>query len=159
MISVQARLLTIQAHLTASVGPTATQNWELGRPLPPFLVDNKSAVNFLLAVVENPVGTGIKHSVYVVTEAVVVQVYNVLSNPELDKSNALASIRTAMSAVYVALASLHYNQRVPHPSESTLKRMAVAFTRKGDIGQDRFWRQEGGRSYRRSKIACESAPL
>ena len=88
---------------------TFDSSWERGRQLPPFLVDNKSAVDFLLAVVESPVGTGKMHSITVVTEAVAVQVYKLLTNPELDKSNARASIRTAMLAVYVALASLHYN--------------------------------------------------
>eukprot|EP00965_Chrysotila_dentata_P016857 559110-Pleurochrysis_carterae.AAC.1 len=69
--------------------------WERGRQLPPFLVENKSAVDFHLAVVESPAGTGNKHSISVVIE--------------LDQSNAHASIRTAMSSLYVALASLHHN--------------------------------------------------
>eukprot|EP00965_Chrysotila_dentata_P010620 345315-Pleurochrysis_carterae.AAC.1 len=40
-----------------------------------------------------------------------------------------------MSAVYIALASLHYSQRVPQPSQQTLKHLAVAFARKGKVGR------------------------
>eukprot|EP00965_Chrysotila_dentata_P115968 3832940-Pleurochrysis_carterae.AAC.1 len=40
-----------------------------------------------------------------------------------------------MPAVYIALASLHYSQRVPHPRDNTLKRLAVAHTRKGEVGR------------------------
>eukprot|EP00965_Chrysotila_dentata_P257993 6213061-Pleurochrysis_carterae.AAC.11 len=151
MICVQARWLTIQAQLTVSVGPAASQvrsrlawswlrstfdsSWQRGRELSPFLVDNKSAVDFLLVVVESPIGASAKHSAYVVTEAVALQVYKLLTNPELDKRNARASVCTAMSAVYVAPSSLHYNQRVPHPSKNTLMRMAVSVSRNGQVGR------------------------
>eukprot|EP00965_Chrysotila_dentata_P126037 4165978-Pleurochrysis_carterae.AAC.1 len=40
-----------------------------------------------------------------------------------------------MSAVYIALPSLHYSQRVPHLSDNTLKRLAVALTRKVKVGR------------------------
>eukprot|EP00965_Chrysotila_dentata_P116413 3848274-Pleurochrysis_carterae.AAC.1 len=40
----------------------------------------------------------------------------------------------AMPAVYIALASsLYYSQRVPQPSQQTLKRLALALTRKGKV--------------------------
>eukprot|EP00965_Chrysotila_dentata_P127419 4213675-Pleurochrysis_carterae.AAC.1 len=39
-----------------------------------------------------------------------------------------------MPAVYIAFAFLHYSQRVPHRSNNTLKRLAVALTRKGKVG-------------------------
>eukprot|EP00965_Chrysotila_dentata_P064430 2135771-Pleurochrysis_carterae.AAC.1 len=49
-------------------------------------------------------------------------------------ANSAASVRTGMPAVYIALASLHYSQRVPHWSDNTLKGLAVALTRKGEVG-------------------------
>eukprot|EP00965_Chrysotila_dentata_P040063 1330692-Pleurochrysis_carterae.AAC.1 len=52
--------------------------WERGREIPPFIVENKFAVDFLKAVVDSPVGTGIKHNVSIVSEAVAVQVYRLL---------------------------------------------------------------------------------
>eukprot|EP00965_Chrysotila_dentata_P019975 661463-Pleurochrysis_carterae.AAC.6 len=44
-----------------------------------------------------------------------------------------------MAAVYIALASLYHSQRVPQPSQQTLKRLPVALTRKGKVG-----RMDGG---------------
>eukprot|EP00965_Chrysotila_dentata_P074640 2465893-Pleurochrysis_carterae.AAC.1 len=43
-----------------------------------------------------------------------------------------------MPAVHIALASLHYLQRVPHPRDNTHKRLAVALTRKGKVGRMGF---------------------
>eukprot|EP00965_Chrysotila_dentata_P004132 133761-Pleurochrysis_carterae.AAC.1 len=40
-----------------------------------------------------------------------------------------------MPAVYIALGSLYYSQRVPHLSDTFLKRLAVAHARKGEVGR------------------------
>eukprot|EP00965_Chrysotila_dentata_P259328 6213525-Pleurochrysis_carterae.AAC.1 len=86
--------------------------WERGHDLPPFKVDNDSAFDFLLAVLDSPVG-------------------KMLASQQLDRVNACASGYAAMPAVYTALASLHCNERVPQPSKKTLKRLAVAVLGKG----------------------------
>eukprot|EP00965_Chrysotila_dentata_P009196 299556-Pleurochrysis_carterae.AAC.1 len=107
--------------------------WERGHELPPFKVDNDSAVDFLLVALSSPVGTVVKHSLSVVTEAVAVQIHQLLTSEQLDRVNARPSAFAAMPAVYMALASLHCNERVPQPSEKTLKRLAVASLRKGKV--------------------------
>eukprot|EP00965_Chrysotila_dentata_P232620 6199089-Pleurochrysis_carterae.AAC.1 len=56
-------------------------------------------------------GTVVKHSLRVVTEAVAVQIYKLLTCQQLDRVNARASGYAAMPAVYTALASLHCNER------------------------------------------------
>eukprot|EP00965_Chrysotila_dentata_P040521 1343728-Pleurochrysis_carterae.AAC.1 len=38
-----------------------------------------------------------------------------------------------MPAVYIALASLHYPLRVPHPSDKFLERLTVAHTKKEEV--------------------------
>eukprot|EP00965_Chrysotila_dentata_P126657 4188446-Pleurochrysis_carterae.AAC.1 len=43
-----------------------------------------------------------------------------------------------MPVFYIALASLHSSQRVPYPSDNTLKRFAVAMTRKAKVGRMGF---------------------
>eukprot|EP00965_Chrysotila_dentata_P107893 3563815-Pleurochrysis_carterae.AAC.2 len=80
-----------------------------------------------------PCGKGIKHSASLVTKPVAVQVCQLLSSQQLDETNVRAAVRTAMSAVYVALASLSHKQQVPHPSENTLKRIADALARKRNM--------------------------
>eukprot|EP00965_Chrysotila_dentata_P021639 717110-Pleurochrysis_carterae.AAC.1 len=112
--------------------------WERGHELPPFKVDNDSAVDLLLAVLSSPVGTVVKQSLLVVTEAVAVQIYELLTSQQLDRVNARASGYAVMPAVYTALASLHCNERVRQPSEQTLKRLAVAALRKGKVGRIGF---------------------
>eukprot|EP00965_Chrysotila_dentata_P156274 5162671-Pleurochrysis_carterae.AAC.1 len=128
-----------------------------GCELPPFVVDSESAVDFLKAVLDSPVrrvsnttfrsrescGTGIKHDFSVVSEAqqsseavALVQVYKLaLYNQQVDSANSRASMRTNMPAIYIELASLHHSQRVPHPSDSTLKGLPDALTRKGKVGR------------------------
>eukprot|EP00965_Chrysotila_dentata_P066488 2201362-Pleurochrysis_carterae.AAC.2 len=44
-----------------------------------------------------------------------------------------------MPVVYIALASQYISQRVPQPSQQTLKHLAVAVTKKGKVG-----RMDGG---------------
>eukprot|EP00965_Chrysotila_dentata_P080572 2658577-Pleurochrysis_carterae.AAC.1 len=115
----QASRLAIDAHSTVSVAPyyhvagafspgkelASDTFWERGHELPSFKVDNDSAVDFLLAVLDSPVGT-------------------LLTSQQLDRVNARAFGYAAMPAVCTALAYLHCNERVPQPSEKTLKRLA-----------------------------------
>eukprot|EP00965_Chrysotila_dentata_P074900 2475223-Pleurochrysis_carterae.AAC.1 len=134
--------------------------WERGHELPPFEADNDSAsVDFLLAVLSSPVKTVVKHFLSVVTEAVAVQIYKLLTSEQLDRVNARASGFGAVPAVYMALASLHCNVRVlPQPSEKTLKRLTLLhYLRKGRW--EGLWGQEGGGSCRAFEALCESALL
>eukprot|EP00965_Chrysotila_dentata_P011661 382028-Pleurochrysis_carterae.AAC.1 len=78
--------------------------WERGRELPPFKVDTHSAVDFLLVVLDSPVGTVVEHSLSVVTETVAVQIYKLLTSQQLERVNARESGHPAMLAVFMALA-------------------------------------------------------
>eukprot|EP00965_Chrysotila_dentata_P167434 5529038-Pleurochrysis_carterae.AAC.1 len=111
-------------------------SWQRGHELPPFVVDKQLAVDFLQAVLDSPVGTCIQPTV-TVSEAVVVQVHRLMTAQQQD--NEQASVRIRRPAVYIARASLYYSQRVPQLSLQTLKRLAVALTRKGKVG-----RMDGG---------------
>eukprot|EP00965_Chrysotila_dentata_P177126 5850577-Pleurochrysis_carterae.AAC.1 len=61
--------------------------------------------------------------------------------------------RTGMPAVYIALASAHYSQRVPHPSDNTLTRYFGCCTyEKGKSEKDGLWWQERRASYGRPSL-------
>eukprot|EP00965_Chrysotila_dentata_P067433 2231462-Pleurochrysis_carterae.AAC.5 len=96
--------------------------WKRGHELPPFVVDNKSVVDFRMAIVDSPVGT--------------VQVYTLLHNQQLESANARASVRTDSPGVCIALAFLHYSSRMPHPSDdNTPNHFVGALIRKGEAGR------------------------
>eukprot|EP00965_Chrysotila_dentata_P091067 3007004-Pleurochrysis_carterae.AAC.1 len=62
-----------------------------------------------------------------------VQIYKLVTSQQLDRVNARASKRAAMRAAYIALASLHYHERVPQPSGKKLKLLANALLRKAKV--------------------------
>eukprot|EP00965_Chrysotila_dentata_P022630 749703-Pleurochrysis_carterae.AAC.2 len=96
---------------------TAQVWYDLGRvvEIPPFTINNVSAVEFLRAVLDSTVGSSIKDSLCL-SEAVVLQLRRTLA---------------FYQAVYAILASLHFKERVqPAPSTSALKRLANYLPRK-----------------------------
>eukprot|EP00965_Chrysotila_dentata_P257749 6212990-Pleurochrysis_carterae.AAC.2 len=90
---IQRSLLHLSRRRCGSPGKELASDtfWERGHELPPFKVDNDFAVDFLLAVLDSPVGTVVKHSLSVATEAVAVQIYELLTSQQLDRVNARAS--------------------------------------------------------------------
>eukprot|EP00965_Chrysotila_dentata_P261329 6214218-Pleurochrysis_carterae.AAC.1 len=56
-------------------------------------------------------------------------IYKLFTSQQLIRVNARASARATKPVVYIALASLHYNERVPQPSKKTPKRLAVELLR------------------------------
>eukprot|EP00965_Chrysotila_dentata_P176578 5830958-Pleurochrysis_carterae.AAC.1 len=72
--------------------------WERGHELPPFKVDNDSAVDFLLAALSSHVGTVVKHSLSVVTEAVAVKIHELLTSEQRGRVSARPCVRICRNA-------------------------------------------------------------
>eukprot|EP00965_Chrysotila_dentata_P064869 2149820-Pleurochrysis_carterae.AAC.4 len=109
-----AGLWTLHCHNQVSyLCPCFVVEVSIGRPLrfdavcgrvaesPPFLADNETAVDFLKAVIESDVGTGIVHTVKL-SEDVVVQLYKFLCGEDLPKASSFG--QRGMPALYLAFA-------------------------------------------------------
>eukprot|EP00965_Chrysotila_dentata_P256979 6212739-Pleurochrysis_carterae.AAC.1 len=95
-------------------------------------------------VLDSLVGTLVKDSHLVGTEAVAVHIYKLSTCQHLDRVDARASGRAIMPAVYIALTSVQYNERVSQPSEKRSSAWLLHYFRKGRWEGWRLWGHEGG---------------
>eukprot|EP00965_Chrysotila_dentata_P015309 506553-Pleurochrysis_carterae.AAC.1 len=86
--------------------------WAPTKEIPPFTADNISAVKFLRAVLDSAVGTMINHRTLMLSEAVAVQVCQLLLSGKDAKTQSMFAPHAGMPAVYVLLASLHLKKSV-----------------------------------------------
>eukprot|EP00965_Chrysotila_dentata_P082308 2716686-Pleurochrysis_carterae.AAC.1 len=107
------------------------ENWERGVEIPPFKIENASAVKYLRAVLDSAVGPRIFHSCFL-SEAAAVQISQLLLGAKAaNRERAFAPHAGSMPAVYILHASIYFKQRVPARSTNALKRLANFVTRKG----------------------------
>eukprot|EP00965_Chrysotila_dentata_P014461 479262-Pleurochrysis_carterae.AAC.1 len=110
-----------------------------GVEIPPFKIENASSIDSLRTILDRAVGTHISHS-FSVSEAVAVQISPLFLSAKDDQTKRAFAPHTGLSAVYIVLTSLYFNQRVQAPSTNALKRLANSVT--GREGARGLWRRE-----------------
>eukprot|EP00965_Chrysotila_dentata_P135044 4466120-Pleurochrysis_carterae.AAC.2 len=118
------------------------ENWEGGVEIPPFKMDNVSAVKLLRAILDSAVETCI-HNYFSLSEAVAVQISQLVLSAKDARGERAFEPHAGLTAVYILLASIYYKQRVPAPCANALKRLANFVTRNGE-GKGSVQKRAGG---------------